>query len=208
MKSKKTVLGLLVAAGVVAFGGAAVYAANQTQLEQIITAGTLTTDVVDGSGNPVASPQISLPTVSASPAQQTTNATYPSGTDRVVVTNPGGANNGWNLTIAATDGPTALWQRTTAGASFDYNGTAAEGQLTIDAAAATLSNPATGITQPGAPVAFAQGTVDSITLLSASNAAPGVWQGYLTGIGIQQTIPAGQAPGTYRINLTQTVTAL
>ena len=210
MKSK-ILIGALAFSAVTLLAGSAAQALNQTELTQIISAGTLSTDVVDASNNPVGAPAISLNTVSTSTSSQTTTATYGDNAQRVYVNNPGAALNNWNLTVAATSGNTATW--VDGAKTFDFNdaagGGATNGQLTLNPAAATVnligSSTNTGITK-GASASFVQGTVDTITLMSADASSQDVWAGYLTGIGVSQKIPAGQAPGTYKLNLTQTVT--
>ncbi len=64
----------------------------------------------------------------------------------------------------------------------------------------------TGISK-GSSSAFAQGTNDSVTLLSASGSAnlACIWD--LTGVAISQKIPAEQAGGNYTINLTISIIA-
>lgn len=201
----------LVAGTVLALGGAA-YAqpSADTELTQIITAGTLHTDIVDSNGDPVTAPSISMNTTTTSASQQTTTGTYGSAGERVYISNPSAAANGWNLTVAATDGPTALWQKDGGPETFDYNDGAGAGQLTIDPAAGTIT-PVGGTSMTGvsigASTAFLEGTVDSITLASADATSADVWEGHIEGMGVSQTIPGGQAPGTYRISLTQTLTA-
>jgi hypothetical protein len=209
----KFVAGSLAVAGVAVIGVAATtYADNITQLEQEILPATLSTDVVNASGTPVANPAVVFPDIAQSAAVETSTADYPSGTNRALVSNPAGDST-WSLQLQAYNPPThntALWQRDGGGGSFDFNGTAAQGQMTIDATVAggaTLTNvagTATGISRQVSPEAFAQGTKDIINILTATGAAP--WEGYLTGIKIHQTIPAGQASGIYHINLQQTIT--
>ncbi len=200
----------LVAGTVLALGGAA-YAQSSanTELTQTITAGTLHTDIVDSNGDPVTAPSISMNTTTTSASAQTTTGTYGSSGERVYISNPSAAAGGWNLTVAATDGLTALW-RDGGSETFDYNDGAGAGQLTINPAAGTIT-PVGGASMTGvslgASTAFLEGTVDTITLASADATSADVWEGHIEGMGVSQTIPGGQAPGTYRISLTQTLTA-
>ncbi len=46
-----------------------------------------------------------------------------------------------------------------------------------------------------------------ITLISAAAASADIWNGYVTGIGLSQAIPAAQPLGSYSIDMTQTITA-
>lgn len=200
----------MAAGTVLALGGAA-YAQStaDTELTQVITAGTLHTDIVDSSGNPVMTPSISMNTTTTSASAQTTTGTYGSSGERVYISNPSAAAGGWNLTVAATDGPTALWEQDGGSETFDYNDGAGAGQLTINPALGTIT-PIGGASMTGvslgASTAFLQGTVDTITLASADATSADVWEGHIEGMGVSQTIPGGQAPGTYRISLTQTLT--
>lgn len=212
-ENKKIIIGSVVAGAIVLLGGAAAYASNTTQLTQVIDTGTLTSDIVTSGGTPQNTPTLTLDQVTASGSTQTTSATYPSGTDQVFINNPGAASTSWNLSIAATAGPTAKWARSGGGADFDFNDPAGSGatngQMTVDASNATLSvtapNTSTGISVNPTAEAFEEGVLDGITLVSATGSFQSVWQGYLTGVEISQKIPAGQAAGTYNISLTQTI---
>lgn len=201
----------MIAAFVVALPAIA-FASPQGRLSQVINAGTLSTDIVDGAGVSVASPAFSMTSTSVKTTCQTITGTYGDTGQRVSVDNPGGANAGWNLTIAATGGPTATW--TNGAATYKFNDTAGTGctagQLTLNPSVATLglngTSTSTGVTK-GSSASFVSGSVDSITLMSASAASEDIWNGYLTGIGVSQKIPASTPAGTYTIDLTQTVTA-
>ena len=189
---------------------ATVNAAPQGQLTQSITAGTLTTDIRDASYVTVASPTFGLSALNISNDCQTSTGTYGSASQRVYVDNPGGADSGWNLSIAATDGAGALWED---GANnYDFDDPAGSGctggQMTLDPNAGTLSADAgttTGITK-GTQTAF--NSNNSINLLAAAAGSDDIFRGYITGIGISQEVPASTPAGTYTIDLTQTVLAL
>ena len=193
---------------VVVLGTPATYAALTTNstLSQGITAGVLSTSIRDASGAVVATPSFSMTSVAASTSAQTATGTFGSNTQRITVDNPNAANAGWVLSLAATGGTSATW--TSGSNTYAYNGTATTGQLTINPAVSTLtptgSNTATGITK-GTSATFTGAT--PITLLNAAAASEDVWNGYLTGVGVSQLIPASQPIGTYTIDMTQTVTA-
>ena len=92
--------------------------------------------------------------------------------------------------------------------TYQYNGNATTGQLTVNPAAGTLTSmigASTGITL-GSQAAFS-GT-SPVTLISAAAGSDDVWRGYVTGVGLSQAIPAGQAAGTYTLPMTQTVAAI
>lgn len=198
----------LVAVGVLVVAGApTTYAALTygSKLTQQINAGTLSTDIRDASGNVVANPSFALDPTSVSNSLQTTTGTFGSNTQRISVDNPGATQN-WTLSLNATTPGTAKW--VSGSNNYSYNGTSASGQLTVNPAAGTLvgvvpSGNTTGINK-GTSTAFSGST--PITLLTASSAA-NIWQGYITGIGLSQTIPASTPAGAYSIDMTQTVAA-
>lgn len=199
------------------------YAANNTNVTQTINSGTLVTDIRDASRVTVASPTFAMAGTTFSFNCQTTTGTIGSATQRLYVDNPGAANAGYTLTLAATAGATGLWNNAGVSQSFDFNdpttagctdgadADAKGGQLTVDPAAATLtadcsSCTVTGITK-GTATAYSQAVTDSVTLLTAAAGSDDVGRWYLTGIGLSQAIPGEQPNDSYTINLTATVTA-
>lgn len=206
LRNKLVPAGMGVMALLLALAPAA-YAATtaNSQLTQQINAGVLSTDIRDASNNVVASPSFSMSSLTVSTLQQTVTGTLGTSSQRLSVNNPGGANNGWTLALNATTPGTGAW--TSGGNSYAYNGTAATGQLTVNPAVGTItpvSGGATGVTA-GTSASFTSST--PITLMSASSSASQVWNGYITGIGLSQTVPAAQPSGTYSFSMTQTVTA-
>ena len=205
---------------------------SASDLTQAINAGSLSVDILDASRNPVSSPSLAFTAKNFSfDCQYGGNAstgTLGTNSERLYAINPSASTpNGWNVTIAATGGPTATWANTGATQKFDFNdptGTNAgcsdgadadslAGQLSVDPSVSTVnldcaSCTTSGITK-GSASAFDEGTTDSVTLLSASSGADNPWRGYLTGVGLSQTIPAEQAAdSSYSINMTATITAL
>ena len=222
MVKQNVVRGLLV--GVVAFAlTTPVSAANNSTLNQTINAGTLTTDIKDASQVTVGSPSATMSptTFSFSCLSGGSAATGTLGTaaQRIYVTNPDGADNGWSLTMAATGGATSSWST-----SYDFNDPAGsgctdgadadtlKGQLTVNPAAGALTTDCTSCTSTGitlgSSAAFSQGTVDSVTLINAGAASSDIGQWYLTGVGLSQTIPAETPAGSYSINMTLTAAAI
>lgn len=200
--------GCIIAAGVMAIGAPLTHAALTTgsQLQQQINPGVLNTDIRNSSNAVVASPSFAMGAAAVSTLQQTVTGTFGTATQRIAVDNPGGANSGWTLSLNATVPGTTKW---TSGANnYDYNGTAATGQLTLNPSSAVLTavvgSVASGFTK-GTSTAFTGTT--PITVLTAAGATDDIWNGYLTGIGVSQTIPAGQPAGSYTLDLTQTVAA-
>lgn len=207
-----------------------VFASSASDLTQTITAGTLTVDILDASRVAVGSPSIAMSSKSFSFTCQSggsaSTGTLGSNTQRLYAINPGASTpNGWNITVAATGGATSTWSNTGATKKFDFNDSGTSGcsdgadtdslagQLTIDPSVSTLTTDCascntTGVTK-GSSGGFVEGSTNSITLLTASNTASNPFRGYLTGVGVSQTIPAEQQPdSTYSLNLTMTITAL
>src|SRR4051812_36656122 len=81
-----------------------VYGAPTPTLNQTITTGTLTTDILNASLVPVASPTAAFASKAFSfdcyTGGTAATSTLGSTSEREYVINPGGANNGWTLTIA------------------------------------------------------------------------------------------------------------
>jgi hypothetical protein len=204
------------------------FAASNSNFTQTINAGTLATDIRDNNRVSVANPSVGMSAI-AYPFACLTGGSAPTGTfgtntERIYVDNPGNANNGWSLTLAATGGATTLWQNCGSSQNYDFNDPGGSGctdggdadsrpgQMTVNPSVGTItadcaSCTTTGITT-GASAAYNQGTTDSITLLSAAAGSDDFGRWYLTGANVSQTIPAEQAADSYTINLTLTVTAL
>lgn len=199
------------------------YAADDADLTQTISAGSLATEVRDASRVTVSSPSFALSSGGFSFNCQTTTGTLGSGTQRIYVDNGDAADNGWTLTMAATSGATAVWHNVGSTQTFDFNDTTGSGctdgadadtkagRLTVDASVSTLTTDCatcatTSITK-GSSTPFAQGSTDSITLLNAAAGSDDIGRWYLTGVGLSQTVPAEQTPDSYSITTTITATA-
>lgn len=181
----------------------------------------LSVDIVDATGTPVATPSASLTAANSSFNCQTVTGTLGVSAQRIRVTNTT-ASAAWTVAIAATSGATSLWDSGTD--TYDFNDSAGApagcadgadtdtdaGQLTINPAAGTVA-PESGCTTTGvslgASTAFAEGSADSVTLLSASGSANTNCYWDVTGIGLSQTIPPQQTAGSYSLDLTLTITA-
>ncbi len=228
MKKLKALHGVVWSLALTALFGGVVFAASNSTLTQTITAGVLSTDILDATRTPVASPSAAMSSKAFSFDCQTgasaSTGTLGTNTQRLYVTNPGAANNGFTLAIAATAGPTARWANGGATNFFDFNDPTtggctdgadvdvSSGQLTIDPSVGTLTTDCasctlTGVTK-GASTGFNQSTTDAITLINAGATSDDVWRGYLTGAGLSQTIPAETPVDSYSVNLTLTATAL
>jgi hypothetical protein len=228
MKRVKIAQLALAVATLLAFPAAAFAASNST-FNQTVNSGTLSTDIMDASRVTVASPSVAMSAKSFSfdcqAGGSASTGTFGTNTERIYVSNGDAADNGWTLTIAATGGATARWQNGGASQFMDFNdptGATAgctdggdadttPGQLTLDPNAGTLtadcgSCVTTNVTK-GSSAGFNQGTVDSVTILNAAAGSNDVWRGYLTGVGVSQTVPAETPADAYTLDLTLTVTA-
>lgn len=178
---------------------------SDSKLTQTINAGVLSTDIRNSGGTVVGSPSFAMSARTVSTSQQTSTGTFGDNNQRITVDNPGGANGGWTLVLNAKVPGTSEW--TGGGNTYKYNGTAAQGQLTVNPTPGTLTatvGTTTGITK-GSSSAFSGTT--SITLLNAAAASDDILNVYLTGVSLSQTIPAASPSGSYSIDMTQTVTA-
>lgn len=194
-----------------------------TALTQTINAGTLTVDIVDAAYAPVSNPSMGMGTTAFSFSCNTATGALGTATQQLYVKNPDAADNGWTMSIAAS-APTAVWD--SAGKDYDFNDPTTSGctdggdtdtlggQLTLDASVATLAKGAcsacgvTGISK-GTSSAFNEGTVDSITLLSAASGSDDIGDWTLQGVSLSQQIPAEQPAATdYTISFTLTVVAI
>ena len=222
-------LKVAVASLVLALVPAVAFAASNSTFNQTINAGTLTADIMDASRVSVGSPSVSMTAKNFSfncqAGGSASTGTFGSNTERAYVSNGNAANNGWTLTVAATGGATARWQNggatqfidfndptgTTAGCSDGADADTTSGQMSLDPSVGTLTADcatcSTANVSKGSSASFNQGTVDSITLLNAAASSDDVWRGYLTGVGVTQTIPAETPANSYTLDLTLTVTA-
>ncbi len=197
-------LALLTLVSVSLFSPTASWASSSSTFNQSIT-GTLGVDIVDASDVTVGSPSVAFTSKSFAATTQTSTGTLGVSAQKIRVTNPTTTAT-WAMSIAATSGNTTLWSAGTP--TMDFNGAASAGRLTVDPSVGTLvgvgTTATTNITK-GSSTAFAQGTTDSITLLTAgaSAQAPGQWD--FTGVSMTQDIPALQATGSYSISMTLTV---
>lgn len=188
-----------------------------TVIPQITTAaaGSLSVDIVDGSGNSVASPAVTFSAATFSFSPATTTATFGTSSEKIRVSNTTGTAS-WTLTAAATS-TQAVWYGGSAG-TYDYNDPAYSqdgpdadsvgGRLSVDPSGGTIT-PQSGCTttglSTGSATAFSEGVIDSVTLLSAGGTANTGCFWDFTGIALTQSLPARQAVGTYNFQLVLTV---
>lgn len=181
--------------------------------------GSLNSDIIDGSGMPVASPSLAMNATVVSNNCQTTTGTFGTSSQKIRIDNTT-TTPGWTLTMAASAGTGASWASGTT--SYDFNDSSGSGcsdggdadsvagQLSVNPSGITVTPQggcsATGI-NAGSASAFAQGSVDSITLATASAGAQTHCYWDITGIALSQKIPAYTPAGNYSITMTITATA-
>lgn len=189
---------------------------------QITTSdGVFQTDIVDSGGVAVANPSVTMSSAIKDIYCTTTTGTLGTSGQRMRVVNHS-SNRSWTLSIAATDGNTALWND--GSALFDFNDTSGAppgcsagsdadvyaGQLGFGFGSATVS-PESGCSSTdislGSSAGFEEGVTDSVTLMSAGATAEMGCYWDLQNVDLSQTIPPGQAAGDYSIDLTITVVA-
>ncbi len=190
---------------------------------EITTAtGVLSLGFVDALDAPVVNPTFTHNSaVVNTTTYQSTTSTFSTATQKLRIFN-NLATNGWSVSLSATAGPTAYWDRTDTLAKYDFNDATASagdgadtdslgGQLSVNPTLGSIAPQAgcsaTG-TSLGSSANFVEGTNDVITLMTASNATQLGCNWDLTGIGLTQTIPGAQAGGVYTIDMTATVVAL
>lgn len=209
----------------VSFGASGIALAADTSNFQItINAGTLAIDIVDAGFVTVASPTVVFGALTFSFTCQTPGAsgTFGTATEQIYVTNPDAADNGWTASMAAS-ATTDTWA--SAGTDFDFNdpttggctdGADADafgGQMTVDPSGGTLAAGAcasctTANLTLGGSSAFSEGATDSITLITAAAAADDIGDYTLQDVAITQTIPAEQpAAADYNIDMVLSVVA-
>jgi hypothetical protein len=209
---------LSVALLVVWFAGATTigvgWAANTTELSQVINDGTLAVDIVDGSGDTISSPAVSFAAQSFSFSSATSTATLGSASEKIRLSNPTGTAT-WSVTLAATSGAGTTWSD--GSDLMDFNDPAFSddggdtdnvgGRLAVDPSGGTVagvSGCSTSNVSAGSASAFDEGVTDSVTLFSASASASTYCRWELTGVSMSQSIPSNQAGGTYTLDMTLT----
>lgn len=190
---------------------------------RIPSPGILSADTVDSNGCSVSSPSVSMGNSSADFSCTSTSGTLGVATQKLHVTESAGADQNWNLSIAATSGSTALWSA--GSAQMDFNdpsgsppGCAAGGDSDTYAGLLSMNfsgmavTPRSGCTSSGIGLAsgsnvyFNQDVTDALQIASASGAGTDCYWDFQN-IGLDQTIPAGQPPGNYTLGLTVTLVA-
>jgi len=167
--------------------------------------GTLGIDIVDAGGASVATPSVDFAPALFGWVGQQSPGTFGTAAQKVHIFN-NTTTATWSVTLAAASGPTALWDSGTD--TYDFNGTAANGRLLVDPPVATLA-PSSGCTTTGVSLGaaqyFAEGALDSVTLVSSDATAQTECQWDVTGMSLVQDIPARQPDGDYVLDLVLTI---
>lgn len=200
MRKKLSALAALALIMAVVASPSAAHAALSANLSQVINAGTLSVDFVDGSNVAIASPSVSFGAVNYSFSCQDGTATLGTATQKLQVKNPkkAGVKIDLNASVPATD----KW--TSGTDNYKYNGSACtDGQLTVSDGTFTKTAGAgtPTYTMPGG--AFSGAT--SVTLFS--NTGNVAYNADLTAYTLTQKIPAEQAAGTYALPMVVTYIA-
>jgi hypothetical protein len=185
-------------------------ASNQSQLNQSISEGVKSIDIVDAGGTTVASPAVAFSAANFSFNTQDTTGTLGTSAERIRISNPTSTTT-WTASVAGS-ATTATWG---SGSNYyDFNdgdgytdGSDADsygGQLSVAPTGGTLAGVAgcaTTNVSLGANSAFNEGATDSITVASGAAGAPTFCRWDVTNIGLTQGLPASQVSGSYALNL-------
>jgi len=206
---------LIITVGFIFSVGAQVWAADNSQLNQVISAGTSSVDIVDAAGTTVGSPAVTFGALTFDFDTQDSTGTLGTSSERIRASNPT-STAVWTANLAGS-ATTAVW---TDGASntYDFNDVngytdgadddTVGGQMTVDpsgGAIAGVSGCSTDNITVGASDSYNEETVDDIDLMSAASGAATFCRWDLTGVGLSQGIPAGQDAASYSITMNLTI---
>ena len=180
-----------------------------------IALGELTVDVVDSSDASVSQPEFTMTALDFDTESLETSGVFGTSNLAIYVENKTDDAE-WTLSLSAD--ADSLWEGESY--SFDFNDSSGVsdgldadtvgGQMTIDPSAATITA-SSGCTSNtitlGTESSFSEGSVDSITIATASDTTGVDCSWKITGIEMEQAIPAGQYADEYAIDLVVTVTA-
>ncbi len=212
---------LAIAFTIVLSSAGIVLASATSNFTQTIVAGSLAVDIVDADYATVGSPSVAMTNGTFSFSCQTVTGTFGTASQKIYVTNPDAADNGWTVSLAA-GAVTNLWD--SAGTDFDFNDPTAAcadggdadsfgGRMTVDPSVGTLavgqcdSCVVTNVSK-GASTGFSQGVTDAVTILTGAANSDDIGDWTLTGVAISQTIPGEQAVAAdYDISMTLSIVA-
>lgn len=182
----------------------------------------LLTDIRTAAGQSINDPVLNLGKVVNVPGCRVAglSGTLGTGDQRIYVSNPEAAFDGWTLSISPEQGLSAKWQGIKA--NFDFNdsgdsgcqdtdGDGLAGLMKIDASGAQIQTDCLSCNPAYVTVGHASqqdfSTAESITLMNASGDASDLGRWYVTGIDVEQSIPPEQVGDVYQIEMVLTATA-
>ena len=221
-----------------------VLANSNPDFELKIVPGTLGVDIVDANNgyNIISNPVYNFDTIKVSTECQSgansaslylgsdfVNARSESYGGNIYISNPDSADNGFTVSIAASDGAQSVWYDSVGKSILDFNAndcssidkpisvegvTNLGGRMYINPSIATLSTGKCGsnCTKNGLSLGsvnhFEYNNIDSITLLQADASADDIADYVINGIGISQTIPAMVSSGKYSLGMTISIISI
>lgn len=185
-----------------------VFAANNATFQLTINPGSLGVDIVDDTYTTVGTPVVQFNAVSSSLDCASTTGILGTSSEQIYITNPDASDNGYTVSLAATDSISGAWSDGTN--TFAYNNEAGSGcdagQLTISGGIISdgklASDSTTGIVTVGG--AFTS-TVSSVTLISAPAESADISEVVATGFSLTQQIPARTPASSYSLPMTLTI---
>ena len=198
-----------------------------TSYPEVVITNDYGVTIVDAAGTEVAAPLVNFGLATISTTQCVPQTAVLGTSSQKIRINNDLVKNGWNVSIAATGGPTARW---TAGVNgYDFNDPGGSpagcadggdadpvaGQLRVNPSGATIAQETaptagcttTGLTR-GSSTTFSQGSTDVITLVAGAPTTQRFCYWDVTNIALQQYVPPVIPAGTYTIDMTLTMTAL
>lgn len=183
----------------------AAQAALSPSLSQVINAGTLSVDFVDGSNVSIASPAVSFGAVNFDFACQDGTATLATSSRKLQIKNP--VSGGVKVDINAQTPATDTWSDGGTN-SYKYNDATGSGctngQLTVGSDGTFTKTAGAGTPTVTTPGGAFTGTT-SVTLVNNTGTVP--YNADVTGYTLTQKIPAEQAAGTYSLPMVVTYVA-
>lgn len=178
---------------------------------QTILPATSSVDFTDEQGNGTGEAVIVLAPETVQPTAQVITAVLGTANQKIHIINPS-LDTEWAVTLAASQGPEAAWSDGVE--QYDYNNALEQaGQMTVDPSGAKIVAIPNNGTCPvdglflGTPSSFGQGEdpIADITIVSGKALYSTYCAWDLTGVKIQQVIPAEQPLGTYHLPFTLTI---
>jgi|GEM_PF-1951985 len=187
-----------------------VLASNEPVFNQTINSAAFAVDIVDENGNSVEHPTVNFGAVTFSFSEQTSHGQLGTDSQRIRANNPSDIET-WTVNLSGSSN-SATW--TSSENHYHFNdasgGGYANGQMTVDPSTGAISGVAGCLTDhisKGNSESFADGSVDSIDIMTASTgtATSCQWDFIGAADNITQKIPAGQAVGSYSLDMTVSI---